>query len=242
VREHAGGWYDVLDPAADARHPAYGGASRYRGPSLTDRRLAVARRALGLLAVGLLASCARFRTEHASPPPSSRAWPPALSLAQAYAARGEFAAADSALAEFAARYPGTPEALETAYWRAVYRLDPSNRDLSVESSMALLDAYLADTRPHQHGAEARTLRRIAGELDRLNRLAGNALAQQAKDATSTPSTRVGAAEPRPEGTRTAPDTAAQDEIRRLRDELAKANAELERIRRRLAQPPGKPPA
>jgi hypothetical protein len=28
----------------------------------------------------------------------------------------------------------------------------------------------------------------------------------------------------------------------LKDELAKANAELERIRRRLAQPPPKPPA
>jgi hypothetical protein len=32
-------------------------------------------------------------------------------------------------------------------------------------------------------------------------------------------------------------TASDVEIKRLKDELAKANAELERIRRRLAQPP-----
>jgi hypothetical protein len=33
---------------------------------------------------------------------------------------------------------------------------------------------------------------------------------------------------------------ADAEIKRLRDELAKANAELERIKKRLAQPPPKP--
>lgn len=190
----------------------------------------------------VVASCARLRPEHTGPAPANRAWPPTLSLAQAYAARGEFGPADSALAEFAARYPGTSEALETAYWRAVYKLDPSNRDLSIEAAMASLDAYLADTRPHQHGAEARSLRRIAGELDRLNRLAGNALAQQVREANAAPATRVGSTEPRTEPAKAAPDSAAQDEIKRLKDELAKANAELERIRRRLAQPPGKPPA
>jgi len=34
--------------------------------------------------------------------------------------------------------------------------------------------------------------------------------------------------------------AAEAEIKRLKDELAKATAELERIRKRLAPPPGKP--
>ena len=178
---------------------------------------------------------------HAGPPPADRAWPPTLALAQAYAARGEFSTADSALSAFARRYPGTGEALESAYWRAVYKLDPSNRDLSIESAIASLDGYLADTRPHQHTAEARTLRRVAGELDRLNRLAGNALAQQIKDANAAPTTSVSANEPRSEASKPAADAAAQDEIKRLKDELAKANAELERIRRRLAQPPGKPP-
>ena len=122
----------------------------------------------------------------------------------------------------------------------MYKLDPSNRDLSIESAIASLDGYLADTRPHQHAAEARTLRRVAGELDRLNRLAGNALAQQIKDVNAAPSTTAGATEARGETAKPSADTAAQDEIKRLKDELAKANAELERIRRRLAQPPGKP--
>jgi hypothetical protein len=40
---------------------------------------------------------------------------------------------------------------------------------------------------------------------------------------------------------TADPAAAEAEIKRLKDELAKANAELERIRRRLAQPPGSRP-
>jgi hypothetical protein len=87
---------------------------------------------------------------------------------------------------------------------------------------------------------ARTLRRIAGELDRLNRLAGNALAQQIRDVNASPSTTVGSNETRPDAPKPSPDATAQDEIKRLKDELAKANAELERIRRRLAQPPGKP--
>lgn len=199
------------------------------------------RRLLCVVLLGLSASCARLHPAHPGPPPASRVWPPTLALAQAYAARGEFGTADSALAAFALRYPGTSEALESAYWRAVYRLDPSNRDLSIESAIASLDGYLSDTRPHQHTVEARTLRRIAGELDRLNRLAGNALAQQIKDVNAAPATTVGANEPRSDTAKPAPDTAAQDEIKRLKDELAKANAELERIRRRLAQPPTKPP-
>ena len=190
----------------------------------------------------MLASCTRLHTSPPGPPSAERAWRPTLATAQALAARGEFAAADSALAAFATRYPGSAQALETDYWRSVYRLDPGNRDLSIEVAMASLDGYLADTRVHEHTAEARTLRRIAGELDRLNRLAGNALTQQNKDASAAPVTRVGANEPNAQPAKPGSDAqAAADEIKRLKDELAKANAELERIRRRLAQPPpGKP--
>lgn len=240
MREHAWGWHNVLHSAPDARHTAIDGPSRCGGAGLTPR----SRARFGSTIIGCLlaisASCARLHPAPQGPPPASRAWPPTLAIAQAYAARGEFAVADSSLSAFAGRYPGTSEALESAYWRAVYRLDPSNRDLSIESAIASLDSYLADTRPHQHTAEARTLRRVAGELDRLNRLAGNALAQQIRDVNAAPTARVSTSEPRPDAAKPAPDTAAQDEIKRLKEELAKANAELERIRRRLAQPPGKP--
>ena len=58
-------------------------------------------------------------------------------------------------------------------------------------------------------------------------------AQDAKDVAAN----AKVAEARADATRPT-DAAAQDaEIKRLRDELAKANAELERIRRRLTQPP-----
>lgn len=239
MREHARRRHNVLHPASDARHAPVGDTPRRDRTGLSPRSRTRIRRTLTGCLLAMSASCARLHSAPQGPPPADHAWPPTLAIAQAYAARGEFGVADSTLSAFAARYPGTGEALESVYWRAVYRLDPSNRDLSIESSIASLDSYLADTRPHQHTPEARTLRRIAGELDRLNRLAGNALAQQIKDVNSPPITRV-PTEPRSEAAKPAPDTAAQDEIKRLKEELAKANAELERIRRRLAQPPGKP--
>src|SRR5581483_7583481 len=84
----------------------------------------------------------------------AREWPAALADAQARASHGDFDAADSVLAAFSSKDPGTPETLETAYWRAVYKMDPTNRNASVTTAMATLDAYLADPRPRAHTAEA----------------------------------------------------------------------------------------
>jgi hypothetical protein len=98
--------------------------------------------------------------------------------------------------------------------RAVLKLDPGNAE-SVRESMTLLESYLA-------GAPAGTHRVEAGALHRL----GLALEQRSAVVAATPP----APTVRPE------DKARDEEILRLRDELAKANAELERIRRRLARP------
>lgn len=197
------------------------------------------RRSATILLAGALAGCAQI--SHVVGPAPARNWPGALSSAQHAAARGEFDVADTTLADFARRYPTSREALETAYWRAVYALDPSNRAESIGGAMASLDAYLADTRPRDHVLEATTLRRVAGQLDALNRIAANAIAQ-AKDATAAAAiaralsdSRVDSS--RPPGSTEPTPSAADAEIKRLKDELAKANAELERIRRRLAQPP-----
>ncbi len=145
------------------------------------------------------------------------------------------------LAGFATRYPTSDEALEASYWRALFELDPSNRAESVSGSMALLDAYLADTRPREHVLEATALRRVAGQLDALNRLAASAIAQ-AKDANAAAAIARALSDARIEPPRAAAESTstADAEIKRLKDELAKANAELERIRRRLAQPPPAP--
>ncbi|HEX7019924.1 MAG TPA: hypothetical protein VF159_07945 [Gemmatimonadaceae bacterium] len=168
--------------------------------------------------------------------PATRAWPAALSLAQKRAADGRIESADSLLATFAVRYPGTSEADESLFWRAVLELDPTNHVATNTGALSLLDAYLSKAPGGEHRTEAVTLRRLSGHLESLTKLAASAMsnAQDANAAAANANARVAEAktEAKP------PDTSSQDaEIKRLRDELAKANAELERIRRRLAQPP-----
>jgi hypothetical protein len=192
------------------------------------------------LILATVSACSAVPRPHFGPSPDSE-MSRTLALSEALASRGDFSAADSALAAMATHFPGTAEALETSYWRALYRLDPSNRGTSLTAAMAMLDGYLTDTRPRAHVSEAITLRRIAGQLDALNKLAANA-ATQAKDANA----RAAAAnadtkdKDAAKASDAATSAAAEAEIKRLRDELAKANAELDRIRRRLSQPPPRP--
>ena len=198
---------------------------------------------LSSLAIGLMpmlaAACASLPAKPAADP--SQAWPRALAAAQSRAGEAKFDAADSILADFATRFPGTSEALETAYWRSIFRLDPANPRGSVQNAMAALDGYLADPRPRQHTTEATTIRRLAGQLDGLSRMAANAVAQ-AKDATNTAKDAKPEAADARDAAAKASDTppTADAEIKRLKDELARANAELDRIRKRLSQPPPKP--
>lgn len=199
---------------------------------LTPRARAVAG------AVMLLQAAACSRMAVAVAPAPTRAWHDELPRAQHLAARGEFVAADSVLLDFSTRYPSSRESLEATYWRALYALDPANRAESISAAIASLDTYLADTRPRDHVLEATMLRRVAGQLDALNRLAASAIAQ-AKDANAAAAIARALSDARIEPPKAADTSgsASADEIKRLKDELAKANAELERIRRRLAQPP-----
>jgi hypothetical protein len=81
--------------------------------------------------------------------------------------------------------------------------------------MALLDAYLAGVPTGLHRTEANLIRQLGRTLEQRN----------ASLAAVPPVPVV-----RPE------DKAREEELLRLRDDLAKANAELARIRRRLARP------
>jgi len=173
---------------------------------------------------------------------SATAWPYALTTAQGRAATGDYDGADSALAQFARTYPGTPDALETAYWRALYKMDPANHNASLPTAIASLDGYLADGRPREHVPEATSLRRVATQLDGLHKLATSAVAQ-AKDAKTSAANATAAANDAKDAKDAAAkaadasaSAAAADEIKRLKEELAKANAELDRIRKRLSQP------
>jgi hypothetical protein len=186
---------------------------------------------LALAAAGSV-GCSQMLRPNPTPVADSE-WPKTLGAAQERAGRGDFEAADSLLGQFARLHPGTHPANEAIFWQGVFRLDPSNRNGSLTVGLASLDAYLADTRPHDHAVEAMTLRRVAAQLDAANRLAASA-SVAAHEAPGPPNR---ATDTRSESR--TPDTSADAEIKRLKDELAKANAELERIKRRLAQPPGK---
>jgi hypothetical protein len=185
----------------------------------------------------LFAACTRL---HTGEQPDE--WQVALASAQARAGSGEFVAADSILARYATRHPGTHETLETAYWRALFKADPTNTSSNPTLALASLDGYLRDSRPRDHIVEAQTVRRTVAQIDALNRAAQDA-SQQAKNANNEAANAKAAIADAKETANKADanaSAAAADkdaEIKRLKDELAKANAELDRIRKRLGSPP-----
>jgi len=191
-----------------------------------------------LTLLGGAAACARLRTR--GPMPDE--WTVALASAQSRAASGEFGTADSILAGYGARHPGTHEALETTYWRALFKLDPSNANASTPHVIASLDGYLRDPRPRDHVVEAGTLRRTAAQVETLTKAAEMASAQAKTAANDAANAKAAAADAKADATKVdaSASAAAADkdaEIKRLKDELAKANTELDRIRKRLASPP-----
>jgi hypothetical protein len=190
-----------------------------------------------------IAACASVMHPAFGTAAAADAWPTTLATARGRAATGDFEGADSALAQFARQYPHTPSAIETTYWRGLFKMDPANHSASLNAAIASLDAYIADTTYREHVIEAISLRRVAGELQSLNGIAIAALAQ-AKDAKASAASATAAADAKDAATKDAAakvtdvtlTTTSADEIKRLKDELAKANAELERIRKRLSQP------
>jgi hypothetical protein len=199
------------------------------------------RRWMAVCVVLMSTGCGKLNAVTAPAP--DRDWTATLATAHGLVAAGKFDSADSTLSSFAAMYPGTSAALETTYYRALFKMDPSNPHVSLGAAMASLDSYLADPRPRQRTVDAATLRRVAGQLDGLNHLATTAIAQ-AKDATNTAKdAKAQAADARDAAAKAAADTQTPTpdaEVKRLKDELAKANAELDRIRKRLATPPPPP--
>ena len=143
-------------------------------------------------------------------PAAERDWPAAYLAAQGAADHGAYGDADKTLADFASSHPGSAQALESGYWRAVYKLDPANKDASTKDAIAGLDKYLAIP-DGTHRGEATTLRRIAVQLQSLDRALN---APKVDEAAAT----------------------RDEEVKKLRDELQATKDELERIKRRLAAP------
>ena len=147
-------------------------------------------------------------------------WVRALDSSNQAAVAGRYAEADSILIAFSRNFEGTREALEAEYWRAVFMLDPANRNASLEAGIAALDKYLSASPPPPHRREATTLRRLASQFETVSKLA----AANTSTPTSAPRTVI------------VDDHSKDEEIARLRAELAKANEELDRIKKRLGTP------
>ena len=171
-----------------------------------------------LVVAAILTACTTVQPHLADPAPAPSEGTTTILQAAQEASAGRYAVADKILSDYSARLPSSPEAADATYWRALYRLDPANVNAAPREAVVLLDGYLSSTMG-THRVEAQALRRIAAAID------ARATAAPAM-AITPPKTEV----PKPE------DKAKDEEMQRLKDELAKANAELERIKRRLAQP------
>jgi hypothetical protein len=171
------------------------------------------------LAALLLTGCGPLHGGSSSPSPSDvrREWRTVAAQAGQEVRGTRYGIADRILADFVSRYPGTGPASEALYARALYRLDPANPNASPREAVVLLDSALATPDSSLMRTEATALRRVA-------------LALEAKPTVVTVTTPAGGAAPK------ADDKGREEEVAHLKDELAKANAELERIKRRLAAP------
>jgi signal transduction protein with GAF and PtsI domain len=129
--------------------------------------------------------------------------------------------------------------MEAHYWLALYALDPDNEGADLDTAATELNEYLAASGPRDHVAEAMSLSRVAVALRSLTRET-NAAVNRARASGAAAAAANGHATDvsadRPDST-----SSSDAEVRRLREQLAKANAELERIRKRLTNG-GKPPA
>lgn len=188
------------------------------------RRAFVSMATLAILPI--LGGCAQLRAANAAAPqPMEGQLTETLRQADREAVAMRFGVADRLLADFAAAHLDTPEAVETAFWRAVFKLDTANQTGSRREAIALLDGYLNPSRIVAHRGAALALRHLASVDRTVVVAAPPTAAAPASPAPATPATQP-----------SARSDVSAEEVQRLRDELAKANAELERIRKRLSQP------
>ena len=116
---------------------------------------------------------------------------------------------------------------EALYYRALAHLDTALATASLDSAVYYLDRYLASSHRQTHAWEAVVLRRLAVEAKELRRVQTALRPAPERPPARRTETSGGDVERNQDAAR---------EIQRLKEELARANAELERIRKRLANP------
>jgi hypothetical protein len=168
----------------------------------------------GLIAIAFVAAaCGAGRTPEKTPAPAAE-FAAAIEASRQRVEAGDYQAADRILADYALRNQGTAEAREISFWRAMYIVDPANRTASVAQGIRALDIYLASEGTIWYRPQAEVLRRTALVLQSVRQ------AQVPKKVNGRDTVFI----------------SREEEIAALRDQLAKANAELERIKKRLANP------
>jgi hypothetical protein len=183
---------------------------------------------LTLLALG---GCARHHLPPERPADpvtlAAQQWPEARRGAQNLILARSYDAADTLLRAFAARFPGTPSAAESVFWRALLRVTGGAGATAGESTRdarALLDAYIAGGPLQEHYTESVELRRILTVMDSL------------RASADAPRTVLVPTAPNALASRDSVIKARDEELARLRTELESTKAELDRIRRRIAPP------
>jgi hypothetical protein len=171
-----------------------------------------------------------------------REWPPTLQAVKEAARARRYADADSLLARFESRHAASYEGRQAAYWRALLLADPANPQASPSDAVRAINRYFADGSTAETYDEANILRRILQHVDSLQSEIAQAqrviaevqeAAAEARPAPAAPAPAAPAESREARPTRENRNLVA--EVRRLRDELSKANHELERVRRRLSE-------
>lgn len=164
------------------------------------------------IVVVAIAACSRGKPTTAPSPIAS--FDATVAAAEKRAEAGDYSGADKLLADYALRTRGTPEGTEISFFRALYMVDPQNKASSMDEGIRALGIYLNSAGAKRYRGEAIILKRTAQTVQSL---------------------RSVAQVPKVVGRDTVYVT-REDEIAALKDQLAKANAELDRIKKRLANP------
>lgn len=175
----------------------------------------------------VLAGCASLQLDQQ--PSRQSDWDRTLGYAVQNANSGKYFAAERVLDEFVRTHPGTREAREIGFWKAVYLIDPANDSGSLAGGIAALDGYLADS-SGMYRTEALVLRRTAVAAQGVAALAARA-DTVVKSTPATKDTVVVVSKSRDEEI-----ASLRDQLAKSKDELAKVSAELDRIKKRLANP------
>ena len=159
-------------------------------------------------------------------------WDRTLENARRNVTAGNYFAADKLLDEYVRVHPDTREAREAAFWKAAYLVDPANPHGSLTMGISALDSYLASTdSTGSYYAQALVLRRTAAAAEGLRAMASTASAASAAPPEVVKDTVVVGSKSRDEEI-----ASLKDQLAKSKDDLAKANAELDRIKKRLANP------